>query len=244
VKQYRVQAFAQLAAVTVRALHHYDRLGLLKPCRTDARYRLYTDRDLERLEQIVALQFLGIPLKQIGKLLDGRPTRLAEALASQRHALERKRDLLNRAILAIREAEKQPEPAVLKRIIEVMTMQNNMDWSKYYTGEAAAKLAERQKQNPWTPELQEQVTRDWTELYREVEAILDQNPAGEKAQALAARWRKLVDAFTGGDPDLYDGVRKVYADRANWPPDFQQQMAPFRNPRVVDFMRRAGAFER
>jgi MerR family transcriptional regulator, thiopeptide resistance regulator len=45
-----------LAGVSVRALHHYDRLGLLKPRRTEARYRLYCNRDLERLEQIVALR--------------------------------------------------------------------------------------------------------------------------------------------------------------------------------------------
>ncbi len=57
---YRARQFANLAGVTVRTLHHYDRFGLLKPRRrTDAGYRLYEDRDLERLEQVVALKFLG-----------------------------------------------------------------------------------------------------------------------------------------------------------------------------------------
>jgi DNA-binding transcriptional MerR regulator len=50
---YRVRAFAELAGVTVRALHHYDRLGLLKPRRTAAGYRVYTTADLPTLEQIV-----------------------------------------------------------------------------------------------------------------------------------------------------------------------------------------------
>ena len=45
---YRAREFAELAGVTVRTLHHYDRLDLLKPRRTDAGYRLYRDRDLER----------------------------------------------------------------------------------------------------------------------------------------------------------------------------------------------------
>ena len=53
-KLYHVREFAQLAGVTVRALHHYDRLGLLRPSRTETGYRLYYLRDLERLEQIVA----------------------------------------------------------------------------------------------------------------------------------------------------------------------------------------------
>jgi DNA-binding transcriptional MerR regulator len=79
---FRVQEFAQLAGITVRALHHYDRLGLLKPRRNGSGYRLYCLRDLERLEQIVALKFLGIPLRQIQTLLDRDPLALPDALRS------------------------------------------------------------------------------------------------------------------------------------------------------------------
>lgn len=61
---YHVHEFAELARVTVKALHHYDRLGLSEPRRTDAGYRVYTLSDLERLEQIVALKFIGLPLKE------------------------------------------------------------------------------------------------------------------------------------------------------------------------------------
>ena len=67
---YQIHEFAELAGVTVKALHHYDRLGLLKPKRTDSGYRMYAERDLERLEQIIALKFLGVPLKQIKTVLD------------------------------------------------------------------------------------------------------------------------------------------------------------------------------
>lgn len=65
---YRIDEFAKLAGVTARALRHYDRLGLLKPTRTQAGYRAYTERDLAFVEQIVALKFIGVPLKQIGVL--------------------------------------------------------------------------------------------------------------------------------------------------------------------------------
>src|SRR4051794_25484849 len=88
---YRVQAFAELTGVTVRALHHYDRLSLLKPRRTAAGYRLYSERDLERLEQIVALKFLGLPLKQIRTVLDRDSRSLADVLRAQRRGLRQKR---------------------------------------------------------------------------------------------------------------------------------------------------------
>jgi len=69
---YRVTEFASLAGVTVRTLHHYDRLGLLNPGRhSESGYRLYGERDLARLEQIVVLKFIGLPLKDIRKLLKG-----------------------------------------------------------------------------------------------------------------------------------------------------------------------------
>src|SRR5437588_5739759 len=100
-QQYKVQEFAELAGVTVRALHHYDRLGLLKPRRTDSGYRLYGISDLERLEQIVALKFLGLTLKQIRTLLQREKLALPDALRMQRTVLEGRRCLLDRAIRAI-----------------------------------------------------------------------------------------------------------------------------------------------
>ena len=68
---YKAQEFAERAGVTVRTLHHYDRLGLLAPSgRTEAGYRLYGDRDLLRLEQILALKFIGFPLPEIRRRCD------------------------------------------------------------------------------------------------------------------------------------------------------------------------------
>jgi DNA-binding transcriptional MerR regulator len=242
-KSYKIQEFAALAGVTVRALHHYDRLGLLKPRRTESGYRLYRERDLERLEQVVAFKFLGLPLKQIGAMLD-HARDLPAALHMQRTVLEEKRRLMDRAIQAIQNAEKsldaggRPDAALLKNIIEVIEMQNDTNWTqKYYSPEAQAKIDARGGE--WNPEMQARITQQWTDLFREVEAILDQDPAGEKAQALAVRWKALVSGFTGGDPEISSGLKKLYTDRANWPAQMHEQMAPFSDRRVWEFMGRA-----
>lgn len=240
----RVQEFAKMAGVTVRALHHYDRLGLVKPRRSESGYRLYSERDLERLEQVVALKFLGIPLKQIKTVLGRDARELGTALRLQRTVLEQKRRMLDMAIHAIGDAERsiapggRPDAALLKKIIEVIEMQDNNAWAaKYYTPEAQAKIAARAKE--WTPELQAKVSAEWTELFRDVEACLNEDPAGEKAQALAARWKKLVSGFTGGDPEIGAGLNRLYADKANWPGQMKEQMAPFGNPKVWEYMGRA-----
>ncbi len=240
-KPYRARDFAKLAGVTVRTLHHYDRLGLLKPRRNGAGYRLYAARDLERLEHIVALKFLGVPLKQIKTLMARERIELPDALTRQRRVLEEKRRLLDNAIAAVRDAEtalrsgQRSDAAALKKIIEVIEMQSDTEWAKkYYSEEARATIDERKRL--WSPELQERVSKEWSDLFRDVEAALDEHPASEKAQALAERWTKLVEGFTGGDPEVAKGLNNLYKDRANWPTHVQQQMQPYSNQKVWAYM--------
>lgn len=243
---YRASEFANLAGVTVRALHHYDRFGLLRPKqRSHAGYRLYSQEDFARLEQIVVLKFLGMPLKQIRRVLQTE-SGLGEALQRQQNVLEEKRRQVDRAILAIRNARKSvrgrgtPDWKLFQTIVQEIEMQNNTDWSKkYYSPEAQAKVEERKKL--WSPELQEKVSREWAQLFADVEAALGEDPAGPKAQALAACWKKLVEGFTGGDPEIQKGLNKMYADQSNWPAQTRQAYAI--KPEIMDFMtkaRRAG----
>jgi len=207
---YRVSEFAEKAGVTVRTLHHYDRLGLLKPSgRTEAGYRLYGDRDFARLQQIVTLKFIGLPLRQIKDLLDRDDLDLAATLRLQYRLLLEKRLQVEAAIQAIEEAERslkssrKPDLAALKKIIEVMERQNAMEWTKkYYSEEAQAKIAERAR--AWTPELQAKVEQDWKTLIADVEVaiVAKLDPASAKARALAQRWSELLRGFTGGDPQI------------------------------------------
>src|SRR2546430_14898795 len=82
---YQSNEFARIAGVTVRTLHHYDRIGLLKPSGyTSAGYRLYRKQDLVRLQQIVTLKFIGFPLIQIKDLLNRNSFDLVTALNQQR----------------------------------------------------------------------------------------------------------------------------------------------------------------
>ena len=219
---YRASEFAALAGVSVRALHHYDHLGLLKPSgRTAAGYRLYGRSDFSKLEQIVVLKYLGLPLKQIKATLGRNGADLQRTLRAQGRALEEKRRCVDMAVQAIAEAERifsegrEPDWEVFKNIIEVIEMQDTEWGMKYYNDEARAKVEERKKL--WNPALQEQVTQDWAELTRDIEAALGEDPAGARGQALAARWRKLVEGFTGGDPQIAAGLNAMYADQKNWP---------------------------
>jgi MerR family transcriptional regulator, thiopeptide resistance regulator len=224
---YRASEFAALAGVTVRALHHYDRAGLLRPgVRTGAGYRLYGAREFARLQQILTLKFIGLPLEEIKGLLARRALDLGETLRLQREALSEKRRQLDMALRAVEEAERvavgggEPDWEAFKKIVEVITMQHDNEWmKKYYTEEQLADLARR-----GTPEVLERGQREWQKLLGEVEAAVAEglDPASERAQALAARWEGLIEEFTGGDPGIRENLRKLYTDQANWPSTFSK----------------------
>lgn len=236
---YRIQEFAERAGVTVRALHHYDRLDLLKPSeRSASGHRRYAERDLQRLQQIVTLKFVGFSLRQIGEML-GRPFDLRSALRLQLGLIREKRRYMDAAILAIEEAERaaaagvDPDPELLKNIVEAIEMQNNVEWMKsYYTPEQLEDLAKR-----GDPETLRRGERDWKALIQDVESSLDADPASEKAQALLHRWTELIQAFTGGDPGIEANLRRLYSDQANWPSTFKK---PYSDD-VGEFIARARA---
>src|SRR5579883_866574 len=237
---YLAHEFAERAGVTVRTLHHYDRLGLLKPAAyTETGYRLYGESELTRLEQIVALKFVGFPLKQITSLLDQGTLDLPATLRFQRQIVEEKRRRLDQALQAIVQAEEMlvSESAgrweALKKIIEVIEMQEKWDWVKqYYTKEQLDELAKR-----GTPERMEHGQQAWAELIHDVQASLGEDPAGEKAQALAARWQALIDEFTGGNLEIRQNLERLYADRANWPAE-PRPMVP---EEVMEFIQKSMA---
>lgn len=236
-REYQVHEFAELAGVTVKALHHYDRLELLKPRRTDAGYRVYTLRDLERLEQIVALKFLSIPLRQIKRLLDRDVLELPDVLRLQRRELEAKRQLIDRAITAIENAEEIIQPGkpvdslALRKILEVIGMQGTANFMrKYYSEEGWAKWKARHDHWP---------SGEWLKLLGDVQQSLTDDPEGETGQALATRWIQLRDSESGGDPAVLVGFIKTWFERRNWPLAMHQRFSNLDIEAITRFVERA-----
>ncbi len=234
---FQIREFAELAGVTVKALHHYDRLGLLKPARTGAGYRVYRESDLERLEQIIALKFLGLPLKEIGAVLQRPALKWRDTLRMQRQALEDRQELLARAIRILRAAEdaidsgKPADPAVLKEIIQVIDMQDSISaMKKYYSEESWEQHRRYYAEGP---------SAEWRDLYRDASALLDEDPASAKAQALVERWYDLSRRAHSGDPDVQTDSPAAWMDRAHWPEVMKQRAAECKMEEVIAFIRQA-----
>jgi DNA-binding transcriptional MerR regulator len=235
-KTYKPREFAKLAGVTVRALHHYDRIGLLKPKRTSAGYRAYAPQDLPRLEQIIALKFIGVPLKKIRFFTAGTPGGLANALRAQRQTLEEKRRLLDQAIGAIRDVEavlragQDADAALYQRIIEMIEMQNNPDaWKQKYDDLVQTKI---DRLRSFSPDALAELRAQWTALVGEIRSVLADDPANQKAQELGIRWTDLLEKLMGRP------VSSVELGRHQSAQEWNPKMATFVDKPVWDFMTR------
>jgi len=244
---YRIQQFAQLAGVTVRTLHHYDRLGLLSPRhRTESGYRLYALEDLAQLERILVLRYVGLPLREIADLLHhagpAPEATLPETLARQAVVLRERRLGIDRVLRAIERAQHQlhagtsPDWSLYQTILKEIHMQETQDWKRKYYSDAAAQALEDRREE-WTPELQAKISADWDRMFAKVEAAIANHvePTSPEGKALAAEWMGLVGQFTRGNPAIMEGLTNLYNDHDNWPADEKQQN-PIK-PELLAFIR-------
>jgi DNA-binding transcriptional MerR regulator len=189
----KVGDLARRTGLTVRTLHHYDEIGLLRPSgHTEAGHRLYTAADVARLQQVLSLRQLGFSLEEVRACLDRADfsplevinlhlARLWEQRVLQRQLCER----LERIAAHLRTAGEVSAEEFL-RTIEVMTMVQ-----PHYTPEQMKQFEEIARQVG--PEEIGAIEEGWTALLAEVRANHGLDPASPQAQDLARRWDELLE---------------------------------------------------
>jgi len=240
---YLVREFAKLTRVTVRTLHYYDQIGLLRPsCERPNGYRVYADADLLRLQQIVTLKFMGFSLDEIKRLLDSRGYEAVKALKVQAAAVKDEIARLREASRAIDqvlirlEKDGRLHKDKLIKIMEVIQMGEDVKkaWhEKFFTEEELKQFRELGKK--YTPEDMAAYQKRWEALIAEVKASLGLDPASEKAQNLGRRWTALLNEVYGGQPQLKAQIAKAY--NAGAIPKEYNMIAP----EVWDFIKKVHA---
>ena len=188
---------------------------------TEAGYRLYTDSDFSRLQQILALKFLGFSLDEIQHCLQVGPTRLQEALAMQRTMMLEKREQLDTIIQALDETGKllqsnEQDWEAIIAVIRVIHMQESNDWRKKYFSDEQLNQMEEWNNRYFTEE-QRQKLAEWGKHYSEEDQLRAQSRWG----AVIAELKRLVS--TGADPAS---------------PEAQALASPMAQPRLAVHARR------
>lgn len=190
--KWYIKEFSTLTNISVRMLRYYDKMNVLKPSiRLDNGYRLYSETDLMRLQQIMALKFFGFPLKQMVSL----KSNILENFIIQKKALEEKQMQMQYAI------------HTLNNVIQDFEQHQTVDWKQII------KLMEDyQMIKKWTQELEKilnseemkQVSQlinggfdedydlEWSKLSKEVSAHLQEDPLSETGKIFAKKWMDLV----------------------------------------------------
>ncbi|SFP10689.1 DNA-binding transcriptional regulator, MerR family [Geodermatophilus dictyosporus] len=226
---------AALAGVTVRTLHHYDRIGLLSPSgRTAAGYRRYSAADLGRLHQVLLYRELGFPLEEVATLLDDPSADPAEHLRRQHRLL---RDRLDRTAAMVAAVEKEMEA---RHMGIDLTPEEKFelfgDWlPEEYEAEAQERWGETEAWAQSQARTRAYTKDDWVRVQAEGEdvearmaAALQAGVAPDSPQAmdLAEEARQQISRnFYDCSPEMHAGIGRTYVEDERFTAHYERRAA-------------------
>lgn len=219
-KKFRMKNMAEVSGVSVRALQHYDEIGLLSPGRmNEAGYRLYTKDDLARLQEILFFRELDFSLAEIKSIIESPGYRRDEALAAQKDLLKIKIKRLNAMIRTIDKtinAENGGKEMYNDELFEGLDAETQKEyareakerWGATDAYKESARRTAKYSKDDW-----DRINGESTEIYAAVAGLMDSGLAPEHAdvQAQVQKWRDhITKYFYNCPPEMVRGLGEMY----------------------------------
>lgn len=239
--RFSVKQLAEMAGVSVRTLHYYDEIGLLRPARDPANsYRQYDRPAALRLQQILFLRELGLSLEEIRDVLDRPDFELVAALEHHRQALRARQRRLARLLQTV------------ERTIDYLKGHIEMDshglfegfseeHEKRYIAEAGEMWGDtdawkdfQQRWAGYTDADKQRMMDEGKAIYREIVAAMPTGPASDETQACMARWHEHLRYFYEPSTEMLRGLGDLYNDNPQFAANFAEM-----HPDLASFMREA-----
>lgn len=226
---YTVKQLAELAGISVRTLHYYDEIGLLKPSEVgENSYRYYADEAVLRLQQILFFRELDFGLNDILDIIDQPEFDWLTALHAHRKALQDKIKRLNTLIQTV-------DSTILHLMGEV-----NMSKKQLFTGfsaEEEKRYAQEAREtygaevvdasyklwNSYSAEKKSAILAEGGAIYTELAASMDKGAADPGVQNLIGRWHQHLRYFYEPTVEVLRGLGQLYVDH----PDFYRNISQF-----------------
>lgn len=209
----KVKEVADLVGISVRTLHHYDEIGLLTPEETtESGYRLYSDENLETLQQILFFKELGFPLKKIKDIINNPSFDRQEALVLHRKMLLEKRARLDKVIVTIDKTIQHSKGEIQMTNKEKF---EGFDFSQNpYEQEARERWGNEavNKANKVASSMTKEKQEEYNAIYRKLAALRHNSPESEQAQEAIQEWYNYLQNFGHYSLDAFKELGQMYVD--------------------------------
>ncbi len=207
-----VSEVSRLTGVSVRTLHHYDAIGLLKPTAVSVSgYRLYDDGALMRLQTILLLKELQFPLREIKAILSAPGFDPMQALGEQIRLMELQRDRLNRLIILARQIQETGVISLDFTVFDKKQMDKHAAEAKARWGRTDAWKEYEQKTEGKSAEAMQNTGEQLMDIFRELGRFLQHAPESPEVQALIARLRAFItENYYTCTPQILRGLGQMY----------------------------------
>lgn len=209
----KVKEVADLVGISVRTLHHYDEIGLLTPEKTtSAGYRIYSDKNLETLQQILFFKELGFPLKKIKEIIDNPSFEYQEMLEMQHKMLIEKKKQLEKMIATIEKTIQHSKGEIQMSIQEKF---DGFDFSKNPYEEEARKRWGDKAVDEANENVKNMAPFDqgkMIEVYGKLAAARYLSPDSKEVQEAIGEWYQLLNKIGHYSPEAFKRLGQMYVD--------------------------------
>jgi DNA-binding transcriptional MerR regulator len=219
---YKVKEVADMVGISIRTLHHYDQIGLLKPKSvSSAGYRLYTDTDLERLQQILLFKELDFSLQEIKAIIDSKDFDRKHGLITHKELLVEKKKRLEKIILSIETTINLIEGGVKmnkKEMFEGFDMTELEKQKGKYAEEVTQKYGNTDAYKESNKKTSKYTSDDWAivmskgdGIFTTLASLMDESPEDSEVQEVVAEWRQhITDNFYNCTLEIFKGLGDLY----------------------------------
>lgn len=210
-----IGALSRLSGVSVRALHHYDQIGLLRPSEVgNAGYRYYDDEAIERLWQILFYRELDFSLSDIAGIVSSPSFDRMRALTEHQTLLMQKRKRLDQLIALVSNAMKGEKTMEFKPFdtseIDAMRAQYAEE-AKARWGNTDAYRESTRRAAKWTDADKTRMEKESGEIFSGFASLVGADPADERAQRLVARWKAFIsESYYDCTNEILAGLGQMY----------------------------------
>lgn len=213
----RVKEVAKLVGISVRTLHHYDEIGLLAPDETtDAGYRLYSDANLETLQQILFFKELDFPLQKIKEMMSSPDYDRDKAMELHRKLLLDKRRRIDMMIATIEKTVRHAKGEIQMTNKEKF---EGFDFSRNpYEKEARERWGDEAVDNAnakisgLSTDKQQEISEEMNAIYFKLAALRGGSPESGEAQAAIKEWYDFLNRMGSYSLEAFKGLGQMYVD--------------------------------